>query len=163
MKKLLSVLVFVLSIAVYPSSKILANNQYYSGTISAEVNGVVQTFNVGVTGTHKSTAGMDGMTITGLHDATSFGISIVISRMDGEIKTGSYVSSGDDFQVLMTFSYLKTMQSYQNMPSTDDTYARVRITSITGNTVQGTFSGTLKLASGGGSISISNGTFNINL
>jgi len=134
-----------------------------SGSISATVNDTSATFNNSALAINTTANGVYGISITGFAD-NSNQISINISGPN-PVTTGTYSFStrGTGDQLSMGYSIPPNITYIQDSTSTAN-YATVVITAISSTSVQGTFTGDLKLFSGTSVVktkSVTNGTFNV--
>ncbi|UAY52792.1 hypothetical protein [Ferruginibacter albus] len=120
------------------------------GSITASVNGTPKTFNTGVTGQNTGTAiQIDG--------ASSGGETMGIVLASSNLQPGTYTQTSVDPAITAMYTSGSTVYNagYQFSNIT------VVVTNVSADRVTGTFSGTFKETIGSGSVTITNGTFDV--
>jgi len=166
MKKILFVLAsfILLPATIISTSSAGIHRRLVTGTITATVDGVEQSFNVSKNVTVTSAAGVHGVSIIGLENATGYGISIVISAADGEIRPRRYVSNANKYEVAITYSHVVNGLTYGNTAFNNEAAAGVEIIAISASNIKGTFDGTLKQTGNSQATkTITNGRFDLNI
>jgi hypothetical protein len=160
---LLSTLIFG-AISISSCSKNDDGDTTIEGSITANINGVPTKFNTNVIATSATTQGKQLTSINGTA-ADGTNISIVLA---GNITTGKIYASNaadDNDKPLVAFS--TAVDDFLNDDSSVTNIATVTVTSITSNTISGTFKGDLKTVVIGNAApkttAITDGKFNVSL
>lgn len=169
MKKLTLLLVCVLAV-LFSCRKSVA---YYSGTLTATVNGVVDTFNTNVLALKDSATGTFTLSVVGFHGA--FGDSLTGGfesaelgfeiTAPGHVTTGTYITDSTAGTQLAMIYIPANTTLYDSVTTSQPAPPTVVITKITASNVQGTFSG-FTFYSDSSSVTkatITNGQFNVNI
>jgi hypothetical protein len=150
MKYKLSLLVFVPAI-FFACHKNAAHTQAGNGIyITANANGLAETFNTGITASLSSSGGLFNLVIKGTAGtgATPDQMVLVINGAPGPISTGTYTPAGSQpTPVTVLYTNNDGRKQYSNDTANASYQPEITITSINGNLVQGTFSGNLILYS----------------
>ncbi len=134
------------------------------GTITVNIDGAAQTFNVGATAHVDNTGGFYSLALIGIQSATASNSVIVEVTSDSPIVAGT-TYTGTNSQADMSYTQISGNAVYQFDGSNNASNATITVKSISSTNVQGTFSGTLELITGTGAASkvLTNGTFNLNI
>lgn len=164
MKNLKLLLLAVCVLFVVSSCKKSSNKPASTvGTITVNIDGTAQTFNVGATAHVDNTSGFYSLSLIGIQSATVANSVIVEVTSSSPIVAGTY--TGTNSQADMSYTQVSGNAIYQFDGSNNASNATITVKSISSTNVQGTFSGTLELISGTGAASkaLTNGTFNLNI
>ncbi|MFI5161042.1 MAG: hypothetical protein ACHQHN_07175 [Sphingobacteriales bacterium] len=134
-----------------------------TGTITVNIDGTAQTFNVGATAHVDNTGGFYTLSLIGVQSASAANSIIVEVTNSSPIVAGTY--TGTNSQADMSYTQVSGSAVYQFDGSNNASNATITIKSISSTNVQGTFSGTLEIITGAGTSSkiLTNGTFNLNI
>ena len=159
--KLLSLILCVLFVA--SSCKKSSKSITTTGTITVNIDGAAQTFNVGAAAHVDNTGGFYSLSLIGVQSTTAANSIIVEVTSSSPIVAGTY--TGTNSQADMSYTQVSGSAIYQFDGSNNASNATIIVKSISSTSVQGTFSGTLELISGTGAASkaLTNGTFNLNI
>ena len=159
--KLLSLILCVLFVA--SSCKKSSKSITTTGTITVNIDGAAQTFNVGAAAHVDNTGGFYSLSLIGVQSTTAANSIIVEVTSSSPIVAGTY--TGTNSEADMSYTQVSGSAIYQFDGSNNASNATIIVKSISSTSVQGTFSGTLELISGTGAASkaLTNGTFNLNI
>ena len=134
------------------------------GTITVNIDGAAQTFNVGATAHVDNTSGFYSLSLIGIQSAT-VAKSVIVEVTSSSAIVGGTTYTGTNSQADMSYTQVSGGAIYQFDGSNSASNATITVKSISSTNVQGTFSGTLELITGTGATSkaLTNGTFNLNI
>ena len=160
--KLLSLILCVLFVA--SSCKKSSKSITTTGTITVNIDGAAQTFNVGAAAHVDNTGGFYSLSLIGVQSTTAANSIIVEVTSSSPIVAGT-TYTGTNSQADMSYTQVSGSAIYQFDGSNNASNATITVKSISSTNVQGTFSGTLELISGTGASSkaLTNGAFNLNI
>lgn len=161
MKKLSLLLMPFCLLLVLSSCKKHSPSANVAGTMTVTINGTTQTFNVGAEAHVDNSGDFHDLSLIGIQ-STSTANSILMSiTTTSPITAGTYTAASSQADI----SYTLASGSIYQYDDSEGSGATIVIKSISSTNVQGTFSGTLGLITGGGAATqtLTNGTFNLNI
>ena len=164
MKNLKLLLVAACVLLIVSSCKKSSNKPTNAvGTITVNIDGAAQTFNVGATAHVDNTGGFYSLALIGIQSAATANSVIVEVTSDSPIVARAY--TGTNSEADMSYTQVSGSAVYQFDGSNNASNATITVKSITSTNVQGTFSGTLELINGTGAATktLTSGTFNLNI
>ena|SRR5579872_5458843 len=163
MKNLKLSLLLICVLFVVSSCKKSSKSISTTGTITVNIDGAAQTFNVGAAAHIDNTGGFYSLSLIGVQSATAANSLIVDVTSSSPIVAGTY--TGTNSQADMSYTQVSGSAVYQFDGSNNASNATITVKSISSTNVQGTFSGTLELITGTGAASkvLTSGTFNLNI
>jgi hypothetical protein len=163
MKKLRLLLLPFFVLVVLSACKKHSSTTNTTGTITVNIDGAAQTFNVGATAHVDNTSGFYSLSLIGIQSASTANSIIVEVTSDSPIVARAY--TGTNSEADMSYTQVSGNAIYQFDGSNSASNATITVKSISSTNVQGTFSGTLELINGTGATSktLTSGTFNLNI